>query len=227
MIKGKVVLDLKKLPYVRGSLQNMATRIAINKAAVPVKAAVVAAAPKDIGYLKASIRIKSKYYAKSKTWAAIVGPSAKFSRMRKRPKRLKPPPKKRPNKTLQAFKKKAAALRKRAGKKLGKAASKFTSRVVKAVAGSKGQKLYKRYEKKFKPKKRLKKTPTPKPKKRLKRKWNAKKIRPARYAHLTEWGSKRRSGYHWLERALARSRGQFKSIFTSALKTELAGLLRT
>jgi len=225
MIRGSVKLDLKKIGYVRGSGLNKAVRIAINRASVPVKAAVVAAVPKAVGNLAQSIRIKSKWYAKSKMWAAIVGPSSSFSRVRRKPNAVKPPKKTKPNKTLQALKKKASALKKKAAKKLGKAAGKFASRVVKAVAGRKGQKLYRSYEKKLKAKK-TPKTPKPKPPKKLKRrrKWNGKKVRPSRYAHLTQWGSSKLSARHWLDRALARSRGQFASILTSALKGEIASL---
>jgi hypothetical protein len=229
MIRGSVKLDLKNIGYVRGSLQNKATRIAINKASVPVKAAVVAAAPKDVGNLRQSVRIRSRYYAKSKVWAAIVGPSSSFSRVRKKPKKVKPPKKKKPNKTLQALKRKADALRKKAGKKLGKAAGKFASRVVKAVGGKKGRKLLKavREHRKANPKPKTPKPSKVKPKKvqRRRRKWNGKKVRPARYAHFTQWGSAKISGRHWLDRALSRSRGQFASILTSALKTEIAALM--
>lgn len=226
MIRGSVKLDLKKIGYARGSGMNKAVRIAINKAAVPVKAAVMASAPKDVGNLRQSLRIRSRWYAKSKVWAVIVGPSSSFSRVRKKPKRVKPAKKKTPNKTLQALKKKADALRKKAGRKLGKAAGKFASRVVKAVAGRKGQKLLKAATKKQKTPKPPKLKPVkPKPKQRRKRKWNGKKVRPARYAHLTQWGSAKISGRHWLERALSRSRGQFANILTSALKTEIAALM--
>lgn len=210
----------------RGSLQNKAIRIAINRASVPVKEAVVANAPKSSGALKQSIRIKAKYYAKSKTWAAIVGPSSTFSRVRKKPKTPKPPKPKKPSKTVTALKKKAKAIGKKAGKKLNRAAGKFASRVVKAVAGRKGTKLLKRAKdyakanKKPKPKK-------VKPPKKIKRQrpWKGKKVRPARYAHLMEWGSKKLSGRHFLDRALSRTRSRFASLLQSSLKSEIEALV--
>lgn len=228
MIRGTVKIDLKKIPYVRGSVQNKAIRIAINRASVPVKEAVVASAPKDKGNLKQSIRIKSKYYAKSKTWAAIVGPSSTFSRVRKKPTKPKPAKKKKPSKTVTALKKKANAFKKKAGKKLSKGAGKFASRVVKAVAGRKGTKLLKA-AKTYAKANRKPKTPKPKPPKRIKRRrpWKGGKVRPARYAHLMEWGSKKLSARHFLERALSRTRSRFAALLQSSLKTEIEALLNT
>lgn len=75
MISGSVKLNLKPLGYLRGGKMNIAIRKSINKAAAPVKQALIAAAPKKSGDLAKSIKIKSKYYAATKTWAAIVGPS--------------------------------------------------------------------------------------------------------------------------------------------------------
>lgn len=94
MIGGGVKLDLRPLGYLRGSQMNKAIRKAMNKAAAPVKQALVAAAPSRTGALRKSIRIRIKYYSKTRTWAAVVGPSrqkkkpqtpAKRRRKRRRP----------------------------------------------------------------------------------------------------------------------------------------------
>jgi hypothetical protein len=216
MIGGKVKLDLKNIGYVRGSIQNKATRIAINRAAVPVRDAVVASAPKDFGYLKQSIRIRSKYYAKSKTWAVIVGPSMSFSRKRKKPKKQKT---KKPNKTLQRIKKRLTSV----AKKAKRTAAKEAGRLVSKLGGKRGRKLV-RAVKGF-----TKKPPKPRtPKKKVirrKRKWNGKPVRPARYAHLMEWGSQKLSAKRFLTRALGRSRSRFASLMQSGMKSEIASLL--
>ena len=76
----KVEFDLSKMKFVKGSLQNKIMRIAINKAAAPVKAAVIAQSPTMKGNLKKSIKIKSKHYKAKNIWTAIVGPSSSFTR---------------------------------------------------------------------------------------------------------------------------------------------------
>lgn len=222
MIKGRVELRLDKLKYLRGSANNVAIRKAINKAGVPVKAAVIAAAPQQFGNLKKSIRIRSKFYKKSSTWALIVGPSSSFSRVRKKPK-VQKPKKKKPNKTLQALKKKAASLKKSALKKASKTVRNLAGRrnTLKSKLGRKLPNTLKNATKK------PPKQPAVKPKKKLKRKraWKGGKVRPARYAHLMEWGSAKLSGKRFLQKAMSSSRGRFASILQAALKTEIASLL--
>jgi hypothetical protein len=188
-------------------------RIAVNKAAVPVKSAVVAAAPADVGNLKKSIRIKVKYYAKSKTWAAIIGPSSTFKRVRKKPKKIKP---KKPNKTLQSVKKRLSSLKQLAGRKLSQTVRNAAGR-RQSVRGKAGRRLanaIKDFTAKPKPMKQKKV-------KRRKRAWNGKPVRPARYAHLMEWGSRKLSARKFLTKALSRSRGRFSSLLSSSLRAEL------
>ena len=61
-------------------LRNKAIRIAINKAAAVIKAAVVSLAPKRYGYLQKSIKIKVKNYQEKAVWVAIIGPKSDFIR---------------------------------------------------------------------------------------------------------------------------------------------------
>lgn len=75
MIGGEVKLDLSGLTYLRGGKMNIAIRKSINTAAAPVKQTLQSAAPKASGALAKSIKIKSKYFAATQTWCAIVGPS--------------------------------------------------------------------------------------------------------------------------------------------------------
>lgn len=209
MISGRVELDLSNLKYLRGSAMNKATRMAINKAAVPVRDAVVAAAPKDIGSLKKSIRIKVRYYAKAKTWAAIVGPSNSYKRVRKRPKKAKP---KKPNKTVQLVKKRLQSLKRLTGRKL--------SQAVRKAGGKRGRKLATAI-KDYTAKPKVVRQPK---KKKVRRKWNGKPVRPARYAHLMEWGSRKLSARRFLTRALARSKGRFSALLSSSLRENLSKL---
>ncbi len=71
---NKLVEKLEK------GLRNTAIRKAINKAAAPVKAAVVANAPERFGYLRKSFRIKIKQYRDSKIWVAVIGPKSDFKK---------------------------------------------------------------------------------------------------------------------------------------------------
>jgi hypothetical protein len=143
MIGGNVKLDINSLKYVRNSGLNKAIRMGYNKSLKPVKDAVVGNAPADDGHLKKSIRIKVKYYARTKTWAGIVGPSRSF---------------------------------KRSGGKIKK-------------GPNKGQK---------------------------------KIIRPARYAHLVNWGGKHLRGKRFLEQSLAQTRQQFASNLSMNIKQKLS-----
>lgn len=90
MIAADFFLDLSPLENVRGSAVRMALRQGINKAAAPVKAAVVSGAEriKLRGFIAKSIRIKVKMYDQSTKWVAVIGPGSKFSRARpgKKPK---------------------------------------------------------------------------------------------------------------------------------------------
>jgi HK97 gp10 family phage protein len=142
MIKAKINLDIKSLKYVRKSGMNKAIRIAFNKAMKPLKQAVIGNAPADKSNLKKSIRIKVKFYVRTKTWAGIVGPSKSF---------------------------------KRAGKKIKN-------------GPNKGQK---------------------------------KAIRPARYAHLVNWGSRKLRGRKFLERSLIQTRSQFSSNLSRYIQEKL------
>jgi hypothetical protein len=65
---------------------NKFMRIALNAGAAPVKAAVIATAPKDRGDLSKSTRIRVRNYRNKQIWVAIVGAASKY----KKPKRSKP-----------------------------------------------------------------------------------------------------------------------------------------
>ena len=80
MIEAKFVLDLANMTFVKGSIQNKIMRIAINKAASPVKAAVIQHAPRGNGSLSKAMIIKVKYYKTGDVWIAVVGASSKYSR---------------------------------------------------------------------------------------------------------------------------------------------------
>lgn len=80
MIEAKFVLDLANMSFVKGSIQNKIMRIAINKAAAPVKAAVIAHAPRGKGSLSKAMIIKVKFYKTGDVWIAVIGASSKFSR---------------------------------------------------------------------------------------------------------------------------------------------------
>lgn len=58
-------------------------RIALNAGAAPMKAAVIAQAPNELGHLKKSQRIKIKNYRNSNTWVAIIGASKSYKKNRK------------------------------------------------------------------------------------------------------------------------------------------------
>jgi hypothetical protein len=184
VIKASVKLDLKGLRYMRGSSFNKHIRIALNKAAVPAKAAVIQAAPEDRGNLKKSIKIKTVYYKKSKVWAAIVGPGKSFTRkIRPRRKKVKKPGN---------FAKLVNRLGLKAAKKV--LGARRANKVSKAVFGTKKRK-----------RKVRKLTGATRP------------VRPARYAHLTQWGGGHTKGLHWLERALRKSSKAFNRIMGAAL----------
>lgn len=75
-----VEINTAGLDYLRGSAMNVIIRKALNKAAAPAKQQAVQKAPKDLGNLSKSMRIKTKYYKASKTWVAVVGVSTSFKR---------------------------------------------------------------------------------------------------------------------------------------------------
>ena len=89
MIVTGVNLDLSGLKYAKGSGINKAIRIALSKAAAPVKSAVISSAPSDLGNLKKSIKIKTKYYSASQSWGVIVGPSKSYSAAKRKAKKRK------------------------------------------------------------------------------------------------------------------------------------------
>lgn len=64
-------------------LQRKALRIALNAGAAPVKAAVIASAPKDAGHLAKATVIKVKNYKRGSTWVAIIGAGSKYKRLKK------------------------------------------------------------------------------------------------------------------------------------------------
>jgi HK97 gp10 family phage protein len=210
LITGNVQLDLKKLPYLRGSKMNVAIRKAQNKAAAPVKAALIAAAPSDSGLLKKSIKIKVKYYAGSKTWAAIVGPSKAFKRMRKRKPKLK-----QSNSSKLLGRLKTAAAKK--AKKLRKLAARKAKTLIRKA--KLGRRLLRSMPKSAT-------VAVRKSKRRKRRAFKSGQVqRPARYAHIANWGSKKMRGGKFLERTLASSSQRYQSILSQALKQAIAEIL--
>jgi hypothetical protein len=75
---------LRKVQFLRGSLQNKIMRISMMKAASPVKSTLVTNSPANLGWLKKSVRIKLVYYKAKQIWASILGPSSKFERKGKK-----------------------------------------------------------------------------------------------------------------------------------------------
>ena len=73
----------KSLANLSSGIRNKALRIAINAGAAPVKAAVIASAPKDTGNLAASTKIRVRNYKANNTWVAIVGAGSSFKRAMK------------------------------------------------------------------------------------------------------------------------------------------------
>ncbi len=166
MIKTEVKLDLSGLDYVRKSVNNVIIRKAINKAAVPVKDAVIGYAPSRRGYLRQSIRIKSKFYQATKTWAVIVGPSTAFKRSAGRGKTARVP----------------VYSRNARGKITG-------------ISGFETGKAY---------------------------------IKPSRYAHLVEKGTKTSRPHPFLRPALAKSKQRYTDILCAEVRAGIeAGLLKS
>lgn len=79
--KFEITLDpIRQTDKLKAGLRNKVLRIALNKAASRVKAAVISNAPQRTGSLKKSIRIKVKNYRAKDVWVAIVGASSKYKR---------------------------------------------------------------------------------------------------------------------------------------------------
>jgi len=72
-----VVSELEKLDK---KIRNVTMRKTMNKAAKPVKDAVITNAPERYGFLKKSFRIKVIHYKDRKVWCAIIGPKSDFKR---------------------------------------------------------------------------------------------------------------------------------------------------
>lgn len=219
MIDAKIDLDLSALEYVKGSGMNRAIRMGFNKAMKPVKEAVVANAPADKSNLKKSIKIKVKYYAGSRTWAGVVGPSLSY-------KRVKPQPKKKPKKaeakktTKKTVMGNPTAKRKRKSK-LQRTLAKTTKTIgKKAKQAKKGLKLGVKWFNKLTITKNFKKAV----KKKIKKFNQPKKqyVRPARYAHLVNWGSSKMQGRKFLERSMSQTKAKFATDLAEFIKAKLA-----
>ena len=143
MITPTVTLDLRGAEQLGKSGLRKAFRIAINRAASPVKAAEVSQADTIARYrfLARSIRIRLRVYPNDRFFA-VIGPKSKFE-------------------------------------------------------GARG---------KFK---------------RGKRKGQPRKIKPAKYAHLVNKGTKRSKGRHWLEKAYAASVQRFYSTVIAEIRAEI------
>lgn len=208
---------------------NVAIRKSINKAGVPVKAAVVAVAPSKHGYLKQSIRIKSKFYKNSKTWALIVGPSSSFSRIKKKPKpkaskipkpkKPKPPQRKKKNKTLTALQKQAKQFGKKA-KLAGKALDRLGTSALKNTGKALGSLSKRRKSLTSRLGRLLKKAG--RKKRKSKPAATGQKVRPAYYSSIVNFGSVKFSARRFVERALSMSANLYATLLTSALREEIA-----
>lgn len=67
---------IKQLGKLKAGLRNKAQRIAMNKAASPMKALVVSNTPSETGALKKSMRIKIKSYKNGTKWICVIGPKS-------------------------------------------------------------------------------------------------------------------------------------------------------
>lgn len=75
--------DIDPIKAVEGlsrGLRNKGMRIAVNKASVPGKQAMVAKVPVASGTLKKAMRIKVKDYKNKSIWTSIIGPSSSVKR---------------------------------------------------------------------------------------------------------------------------------------------------
>lgn len=90
MIKGTVRLDMTPAERLKNGGIRKATRIGLNRASSPVKAAVVshADAGRRFGFLGKSIRIRLRSYPADR-WVSVIGPSTKFTRTKGKYKRGK------------------------------------------------------------------------------------------------------------------------------------------
>ncbi|QEL13875.1 hypothetical protein [Limnoglobus roseus] len=216
-VSNGIDLDLRNLDYVRGSALNKAIRISLNAAAVPVKSAVVGVTPQKTGFLKKAMRIKTQF--KNGVWAAVVGPSSSVKKVRKPPKKKKAKPKPKAAKITSKPATRAKRRKTRAGRFLARAVKigKKRAKRAKKAAAKKAQSLRKRIVRSKGFKSLLKKVKG-KPKKNY--------IRPAAYASILQWGSKRGiKAKHYLEKSYTRSAGEFTSLLTSKLKDQLSQML--
>lgn len=81
MLAARVDLDLSPSEGLQKSGLRKATRIGLNRAASPVKAAVVshAEAVKRFGYVGKAVRIRLRTYPADR-FVAVIGPSTKYTR---------------------------------------------------------------------------------------------------------------------------------------------------
>ncbi len=90
MITARATVDMSPAEGMAKAGIKKATRIGLNRASAPVKAAVVseAEAIRRFGFLAKSIRIRVRNYGPDR-WVSIVGPGLKFTRTRGKRKRGK------------------------------------------------------------------------------------------------------------------------------------------
>jgi hypothetical protein len=215
MITGHIELDLGNLQYVRGSGLNRAIRVALNKATVPAKAAVVAAAPERTGFLKRAMRIKTQF--KKGVWSAVVGPSTKVKKLKKKKQREKQStttttttrtPKARAKRKKTKLGRFIARARK-VGAKRASRAKKVAAKKAKALRkGIVRTKFFKNLVKKFKKKPGINDY-----------------IRPSRYGSILQFGSTKLQARHYIERAYSRCGNEFQTILTTKLREQLAQMM--
>jgi hypothetical protein len=80
-LSARATVDMRPAESLRAGGARKATRIGLNRASAPVKAAVVseATAIKRYGFTAKSIRIRLRQYPPDK-WVSVIGPGASFSR---------------------------------------------------------------------------------------------------------------------------------------------------
>ncbi|VTU02777.1 : HK97-gp10_like [Gemmataceae bacterium] len=136
-------LDLSPAAGLKGGGLRKALRIGLNRAASPVKAAVVsnAEAVKRYGFLAKAIRIRTKVYPADK-FVAVIGPSSKFVRQKgkfKKGKRKGQPKKAIPAKYAHLVER--GTKRSRAQPFLGKAHAETAARFLDQVGAEVGREI--------------------------------------------------------------------------------------
>lgn len=71
------------MPRLAAGIRNRCLRIALNAGASPVKQAVIASAPKDLGNLSKATAIRTRHYKNRDSWVAVVGASSRYKKAKR------------------------------------------------------------------------------------------------------------------------------------------------